>query len=231
MAQNTGIAWCSHTFNPWLGCTRVSEGCVHCYAETMAARFNMVDWGPRAERKRTSESNWRAVKRWKPGRVFCASMADVFDDHPSIQPEWRADLWQLISETPQHEWLLLTKRPESIDVPSLPNVRIGVTTENQERADERIPVLLSKWSGPNFVSYEPAIGPVDFSRWRMDWIIAGGESGRGRRPPELQWFRDARDCCERLGTAFFFKQWGGITPKAGGKVLDGREWCEFPVAV
>jgi protein gp37 len=96
--------------------------------------------------------------------VFCASLADVFDDHQSILPEWRDDLWKLIAKTPWLEWLLLTKRPENIAVPSaLANVRIGVTAENQQRANERIPALLSRWNGPSFISYEPAVGPVDFS--------------------------------------------------------------------
>ena len=159
MAENSAIEWTDHSFNPWIGCTRVSPGCVHCYAETLAdKRHGWVAWGPKGNRKRTAPANWRKPLTWnrraeREGvryRVFCASLADVFDPHPSIPQEWRAELWALIQETPSLDWQLLTKRPENVMrmVPALwqvefpPNVWIGTSVEDQERADERIPELV-----------------------------------------------------------------------------------------
>ena len=122
MGENSKIEWCDHTFNPWFGCQKVSPGCDRCYAEAkMDHRFHKVQWGPHGERKRTSEDNWRKPRRWakaargtgKRPRVFCASLADVFDNQ--VPKEWRSDLFDLIKATPELDWLLLTKRPENID--------------------------------------------------------------------------------------------------------------------
>ncbi|WP_341893771.1 phage Gp37/Gp68 family protein [Ferrovibrio terrae] len=228
MAENSKIEWTDHTFNPWLGCTRVSPGCQHCYAETQATRVKLVEWGPKANRRRTGVDNWRGPVKWnakaeKLGirfKVFCSSMADVFDDHPSIRPEWRGELWALIRETPHLDWLLLTKRPENwakflpnrSPPPSLQHARLGVTIEDQPRFDERSPHIIREhghgW--PTFVSYEPALGAVD---WRpaihaIDWLICGGESGHGARPMHPDWARQTRDDCNDAGVPFFFKQWG-----------------------
>lgn len=242
MGENSKIEWTDHTFNPWTGCTRVSEGCQHCYAESWALRSGLVKWGPSGERRRTSAQNWRQPLKWnreaaKAGRrkrVFCASLADVFDDHPSIATEWRIDLAELIVETQFLEWLLLSKRPERIDRAWLPhntaNVRIGVTAENQMRAEERIPELLKHWSGPNFISYEPALGPVNFGEWieSIDWIIAGGESGSGARPMPHDWARDVRDQCASAKVPFFMKQMGGATNQRMQKIPDDLFIREFP---
>lgn len=233
MGQNSAIEWTNHTFNPWIGCTRVSEGCRNCYAERIAERFGVAAWGPRELRTRTADTNWKKPLTWnrkaeregRRYRVFCASMADVFDDHPGIKPEWRRTLGTLIAATHRLDWLLLTKRPENIEallavmfpdgVP--PNVRIGVSVEDQATADKRIPELLAAWGGPNFVSYEPAIGGVDFNWWLnipsnvgsvLNWIIAGSESGPGARPAHPDWFRSVRDQCQAAGVPYFFKQWG-----------------------
>jgi len=190
MGEKTGIQWCDHTFNPWIGCTKVSDGCKFCYAERDNNRYKWVDgWGEGKQRRRTSGENWKKPLQWakaaiKAGvvrRVFCASLADVFDaDVPQI---WRENLWDLIRETALIEeneihtsgleWLILTKRPENIrrllplewqDYPPY-YIRLGVTAENQEMADYRIPKLLEVWSGKNFVSVEPMLEDIDISKY------------------------------------------------------------------
>lgn len=176
MAENSGIEWTDHTFNSWIGCTKVSPACDNCYAETLATGRLGREWGPHAARRRTK--TWGDPVRWnrqaegatvRP-RVFCASLADVFDNHRSIRPEWRRDLWALIDATPNLDWLLLTKRPQNIakmvplrwlayDFP--PHVWIGATVENQTEADRRIPHLLAAPARVRFLSCEPLLGPVN----------------------------------------------------------------------
>jgi len=182
VGETTGIAWCDHTFNPWIGCTKVSPGCANCYAESQNNHYkwNPAGWGKGVQRKRTSLSNWKDPFKWdikaeNEGtikRVFCASLADVFDSE--VPPRWRSELFGLISITPHLEWILLTKRPENI-LGMLPtkwirppaNVRIMVTAENQEMADLRIPILLRDWKGKNGVSIEPMLGPIDLNQIRV----------------------------------------------------------------
>ena len=181
MAENSNIEWTDHTFNPWIGCQKVGPGCDNCYAETWDARGLQQSesrWGPHATRTRTSAANWRKPLAWDRAaaaegvrkRVFCASLADVFDNHPSIQPEWRADLWALIASTPNLDWMLLTKRPSNIanmlPVPfdfdkQYPNVWIGCTVVNQAEADRDIPKLLAVDAAVRFLSMEPLQGPVN----------------------------------------------------------------------
>lgn len=181
MAENSKIEWTDHTFNPWIGCQKVGPGCDHCYAEAMMAdRYGRVEWGPHGARSRTSPANWRKPLAWdraaaKAGvrhRVFCASLADVFDNHSSIQDEWRDDLWRLIEATPNLDWLLLTKRPGNIanmlpvpfDFARLyPNVWLGCTVVNQAEADRDIPKLLKLDAAVRFLSMEPLLGLVDLS--------------------------------------------------------------------
>lgn len=194
MAEDTTIEWCDHTFNPWEGCQKVSPGCDHCYAETRNARFNgtAVNWGPHAPRRRTSAANWKKPLKWnreaeafflqhgRRQRVFCASLADVFDN--AVDPEWRMDLFRLIAQTPDLDWLLLTKRignvPAMVDAIGstsvacwntdehglddlAPNVWLGITVVNQEEADRDIPKLLAIDASVRFLSMEPLLGPVD----------------------------------------------------------------------
>lgn len=181
MAEKTGIAWCDSTFNPWIGCTKVGPGCDHCYAEVQDSRKRWggtTHWGPGALRHRTSASNWAQPLTWnklaeKSGRVhrvFCASLADVFDNE--VDPFWRRDLWSLIERTANLSWLLVTKRIGNVRsmMPSQwvssgfpDHVRILITVCNQEEADRDIPKLLALRC-KNGISYEPALGPVDFSR-------------------------------------------------------------------
>ena len=152
MGENSKIEWTDHTFNPWIGCQRVSHGCDRCYAEAMMDhRYHKVEWGPHGERKRTSEANWRKPRQWAKAargtgvrpRVFCASLADVFDNQ--VPDVWRSDLFDLIAATPELDWLLLTKRPENLvrmwPSGDWPNVWLGTTCEDQEHFNERWPIL------------------------------------------------------------------------------------------
>lgn len=177
MGENTKTEWAHHTFNPWLGCTKLSAACDHCYAETWADRFGLSElWA--GKRRRTSAANWlkplgwnrRAEAEGRRYRVFCASLADVFDNQVPVS--WREDLWALIERTPNLDWLLLTMRPQNI-VKMLPadwgagwpNVWLGTTVENQQEADRRIPQLLSVPAQVRFLSCEPLLGPLDLRRW------------------------------------------------------------------
>jgi protein gp37 len=236
MAQDSKIEWTDHTFNPWVGCTNVSPGCDHCYAESWSKRSGLVKWGNNP-RRRTSEAYWRSPLKWQAGaasfearhgrrqRVFCASLADVFDN--KADKVWRRDLFDLIEATPALDWLLLTKR-----------------------FDQRWPVLAKIPAAIRFISYEPAIGPVRLppKGLRPDWLISGGESGHGARPMNPQWARDVIADCEMFGIAAFHKQWGafrnnplcfeqGLSAKEaevrdahgkGGGLLDGRLYRRFP---
>lgn len=238
MAENSNIEWTDNTFNPWIGCTHVSEGCRFCYAEEMMdKRYGRVEWGKGKPRQRTSEANWKKPVQWnkaaeKAGirtKVFCASLADVFDEE--VPHEWRLDLWRLIERTPNLDWLLLTKRPQNIksfqqwmagaddiSIANFPrNVWLGTTVENQKAADERIPILLQVPAVVRFLSVEPMIGPVRLpdeflSLGKQAWCIVGGESGPGARPMHPDWARDLRDQCNAACVPFLFKQWGEYRP-------------------
>jgi protein gp37 len=272
MAENSSIEWTDHTFNPWVGCTKVSAGCKNCYAEEMMAkRYGKVEWGVNGQRVRTSEANWKKPFAWnrkaeKLGiryKVFCASLADVFENKPDQQAEldqWRGQLFDMIRDTPNLDWLLLTKRPELINETiqrvtsvdsaawfwAIRNVRIGTSVENQEQANIRIPELLNI-PAPNFISAEPLLGELDLWQYgnKINWVIVGGESGHNARPMHPEWARSIRDQCVSAGVPFLFKQWGewaylGDLDDGGekfakvgkhdaGRLLDGREWNEFPL--
>jgi protein gp37 len=233
LAENSKIEWTTHTFNPWIGCMKVSTGCDHCYAESLAKRYGWVEWGQRKTaateasvggRKRTSEANWKKPRQWakaargtgKRPRVFCASLADVFDNQ--VPAEWRADLFQMIYETPELDWLLLTKRPENIQKMLIPkawaNLWLGTTCEDQDAYDRRWPILRECPATVHFISYEPAIGPLRLHNGpdQPDWLICGGESGPGARYMLPAWAVDIRNDCERTGTYFFMKQMTGKKP-------------------
>lgn len=220
MGEHTKIEWCDMTWNPWIGCQKVSPGCDHCYAEAMAKRYGWVEWGAHGARKRTSEANWRKPLQWakatrgtgKRPRVFCASLADWLDNQ--VPTPWRADLLELIDETPELDWLLLTKRPENYvklvghrwpnGAPQ--NVWIGTTCENQYHFDKRYPLIREIRASVHFISYEPAIGPLVNLWGRPEWLICGGESGPGARMMDPAWARSVRDHCADTGIAFFMKQ-------------------------
>ena len=232
MAENSKIEWTTHTFNPWIGCMKVSPACDHCYAEAMMdTRYGRVRWGAGEDRQRTSASNWALPRRWNKAApmegirpfVFCASLADVFDNE--VDPAWRRDLFTLIGQTPNLVWLLLTKRignalkmtdPAACN-PLLPsNVGIGATLANQEEYDrDRMKLAdVARVCQPlfTFASIEPMLGPVILDKNAPDWIICGGESGRGAREMDPQWARDLRDGARRFGRAFFMKQMTGKKP-------------------
>ena len=188
MAENTTIEWADHTFNPWTGCTKVSPGCDHCYAESWSKRSGTVQWGPDQPRRRTTAANWRLPLKWNAQaeregrrfRVFCASLADVFDN--AVPPEWRRDLFDLIRSTPCLDWLLLTKRIGNVTTmvmeanvagfldnegfrSGLPaNVWLGATVVNQAEADRDVPKLLQVPARVRFLSIEPMLGPIDLCK-------------------------------------------------------------------
>lgn len=249
MAENSGIEWTHHTFNPWIGCTKVSPACDNCYAETWDKRYNGgTHWGAKAERRRTK--TWGMPVKWNKQaeasgrrlRVFCASLADVFDNQ--VPEEWRTDLWELIKSTPHLDWLLLTKRPQNIKK-MLPadwgkgwqNVWLGTTVENQQEADRRIPHLSKIPAEVKFLSMEPLLGDVDISQYlkfQISWVIVGGESGPNYRMGNADWFRSLRDQCQDASVPFLFKQWEGSTTaeiKLKGRKLDGIIWDEYPKGI
>ncbi|WP_338665013.1 phage Gp37/Gp68 family protein [Pararoseomonas sp. SCSIO 73927] len=240
MAETTGISWADHTWNPWIGCTAVSPACDHCYAEAWAKR-----WGRDfSERRRTSAANWRIPAKLNAAaaaagvrrRVF-PSLMDPFDNQ--VDQAIGADFWRVIAETPWLDWLLLTKRPQNIRkmLPAgwgkgWPNVWLGTTAENQDEADRRLWALTKVPAVLHFVSCEPLLGPVwlpDYLGWELKWVICGGESGPGARPMDPAWARSLRDQCAGKAVPFHFKQWGGASAKAGGRLLDGREHLDIPL--
>ena len=237
MAKNSRIEWTTHTFNPWWGCVKMSPACQHCYAESWAKRVGMDVWGIKAERRFFGDKHWAAPLKWdqdaaiqgKRPRVFCASMADVFENRIDLD-EARARLWCLIEETPNLDWLLLTKRPDLVNAktpwddhwPS--NVWLGTTVENQEWADERLPALAAVPARVKFISAEPLLGPIDLGDWRqvIDWVITGGESGSRARPSSPSWFRDLLNQCMAADIPFHFKQWGDWAPGQGVSLAKAR---------
>ncbi|MEU8378303.1 phage Gp37/Gp68 family protein [Streptosporangium sp. NPDC048865] len=187
MSENSNIEWTDHTFNPWWGCSRVSPGCRFCYADSQASRYGHAVWRRKGPRRMLSDANWAKPVKWnrdaeqagKPALVFCASMADVFEDHPDVA-EPRERLWKLIEVTPWLRWQLLTKRPENI-LSMAPwgdswpdHVWIGTSVENQRYADERVPLLLKVPAKVRFLSCEPLVGPVVLDPY---WLI--GRPGWG----------------------------------------------------
>ena len=239
MAENTKIEWADHTFNPWMGCTRVSPACDNCYAaDMMDTRYGRVRWGAGEPRVRTKD--WSKPRKWNrdtPGAfVFCASLADVFDNE--IAPSWRADLFRLIDGTPNLVWLLLTKRISNVnrmvaEVGGLPaNVAIGATMANQEEYDRdriKLEKVKEDWKPLfTFGSFEPLLGPIILDKNAPDWIIVGGESGNNARTMNLEWARSLRRQSAELGRVFNFKQVGGRGHDKGGNLLDGMEYLARP---
>lgn len=245
VAEITGIAWCDSTFNPWIGCTKVGPGCDHCYAEALDKRHRWngaTHWGAGVPRTRTSETYWRQPLTWnrkavasgKPWRVFCASLADVFDNE--VPEVWRDDLFHLIAATPSLTWLLLTKRIGNAAKMMqgywrMPNVWIGATIVNQEEADRDAPKLLAvQGVAKRFVSYEPALGPVDWTKYPgIDWIIVGGESTQGAKARffDLRWASDTIKQASVIGAAPFVKQLGSLQGCKDRAGADPAEWEPF----
>jgi protein gp37 len=238
MTENTKISWCDNTFNPWIGCAKISSGCKNCYAETLNKRYSWVDqWGPRGTRKKTSNATWAEVRSWnnkarwqgtRP-KVFVGSLMDVFEDNIVLDP-WREELFEMIEDLTYLEFLLLTKRPENISnmVPwewttrgglSWPsNIWLGTTIENQEIVDTRIKHLISNPAAVYFLSVEPMLENIDISKWLSErqykwWVICGGESGSGRRVMQEVWASNLLKQCREAHVPFFMKQLGGYPKK------------------
>lgn len=241
MGENSAISWTDHTFNPWIGCTKVSPACDHCYAERDNKLRRWVPaWGTGVPRRRTK--TWAEPIKWdrkaaadgtRP-RVFCASLADVFDNE--VPQAWRDDLWCLILATPNLRWMLLTKRIGNAAkmLPQTwpwPHVGLMATLESQEVWDRDYYKLMATPAAWHGVSVEPMLGKIDIGDAKPDWIITGGESGPGFRITEIEWVRSMREQCALNRVAFHHKQWGGLKPKSNGCHLDGREHKEFPAAL
>lgn len=253
MAEQSGIEWTDATFNPWWGCVRVSPACARCYADALAKRYGHKGlWDQEDGRRRFfTDDHWRKPRLWdrraaRDGarlRVFCASMADVFED-ARILDEHRRRLWSLIDETPWLHWQLLTKRPENVmglapwgdDWPD--NVWIGTSIENS-RFTFRADLLREIPACTRFISAEPLLGslflngrpnrrPLDLDG--IDWVIVGGESGPGARPMDEEWAMELKDATHDAGAAYFVKQLGGYPDKRGKDkaLLNGRIWRELP---
>jgi protein gp37 len=241
MSQTTIIGWTDHTFNIIWGCTKVSPGCKNCYADTLADRYGWDVWGPNKARRTFGDKHWGEPLKWNSRaeterqrrRVFCGSMCDVFEDHPTVR-EQIEKLWPMIRRTPWLDWQLLTKRPERIaeNLPrdwegGYPNVWLGASIENNEYAN-RADFLRAIPATVRFVSYEPALGPLDeLDLTGLDWIIYGGESGPVYRQHDLAWPRQMRQRCSAAGIAFFYKQ--SSAPRTEmGTTLDGETVRQYP---
>ncbi|MBV8721731.1 MAG: DUF5131 family protein, partial [Candidatus Eremiobacteraeota bacterium] len=214
----TTIEWAHRTMNPWRGCTKVSDGCDHCYAEVhFSTQLSGIQWGKGKPRKRTSQAYWNTFlsldrKLAKCGireRVFCGSLCDVFD--PEVPEQWRTDLFELIAKTTNLDWLLLTKRPQlalQYDFSDLP-IWLGTSVENQLWHNVRIKRLREARAKIKFLSVEPLLGPIKLELASIDWVIVGGESGPHCRPFDVAWARAIRDQCREADVKFFMKQLGG----------------------
>lgn len=242
MSEATIIAWTDHTFNIAWGCQKISPGCAHCYADTLSRRYGWDVWGPGKTRRTFGAKRWAEPIKWnalaKSERnihlVFSSSMCDYCEDHPTIDQE-RAKLWPLIRQTPWLHWQLLTKRADRIEqcLPDdwgsgYPNVWLGVSVENMDYS-WRVDCLRGIPAAVRFISYEPALGPLDsIDLSGIDWVIFGGESGAGYRAADLQWSRDMRDKCAADGVAYFHKQASHFFTERG-TTLDGETVRAWPV--
>lgn len=275
--NKTTIEWTDSTWSPVTGCDKVSPGCDNCYAETIAKRFAGTKGYPNGFAVTLRPERLDQPLRWrKPRLVFVNSMSDLF--HPQIPEGYIRHVFEVMALAKRHTFQVLTKRPGPMKsmvqrwerqrrsngtspldfMPwPLPNVWLGVSAEDQKRAELRIPILLETPAAVRFVSLEPLLGPIELfgdaeapgpaimrtgsKTWTdlgweydyanevgLDWVIVGGESGAGFRPLDLDWARSLRDQCQSAGVPFFFKQIGGRTPKANGRLLDGRTWDQYP---
>lgn len=256
MADRSSIEWTDATWNIVTGCSRVSRGCQNCYAERLAAtrlkhhpsRAGLADRHGWTGKVRFNESWLTQPMRWQdPRRIFVAAHGDLF--HGNVPSEWIDAVFAVMHEAPRHTYQLLTKRPGRARdyfaagrwsdpmTGKLPSyIHLGVSVEDQPTADERIPILLDIPAAVRWISAEPLLGQIEIDEYlwagagrpRLDWVVAGGESGPGARPLDPSWPRTLRNQCICARVPFFFKQWGGISSKAGGCELDGRQWRQMP---
>ena len=234
MSDGSAIEWTEATWNPVTGCDQISPGCAHCYAKTFAERwrglpghhyeqgFDLRLWPQRLEQPLA----WK-----RPRRIFVNSMSDLF--HEDIPDDYVAEVFAVMEKADHHVFQVLTKREGRLlelapDLPWPPNVWMGVSIENR-RFVYRADALRDVPAAVRFISAEPLLGPLEgLDLLDIDWLIAGGESGAGHRRIDPAWAIELRDRCVAEKVAFFFKQWGGRTPKAGGRDLQGRTWNEYP---
>ncbi len=235
MAQASSIEWTEATWNPVTGCTKLSAGCAHCYAERMAKRLRAM--GQPRYRNGFRVTLQRDVVelplRWRrPRMIFVNSMSDLF--HREVPTGFIADCFAVMERASWHTFQVLTKRPQraaelAADLPWPGNVWMGTSVETAEYAP-RISALRQIPAALRFLSLEPLLGPIPRLPLRgIDWVIVGGESGPGARPMEAAWVFQIRDRCAEFGVPFFFKQWGGVCKSKGGRELDGRVWNEMPM--
>lgn len=242
MSERSEIEWTDATWNPVRGCTKISPGCAHCYAETFAERFRGVPGHPYEQGfdLRLVPEKLAEPLRWKtPKRIFVNSMSDLF--HKDVPDEFILRVARVMEEVARHTYQVLTKRSERMRdlltgalrfAADLPHVWWGVSVENRRHGLPRVEHLRSAPASVRFLSVEPLLedlGELDLTG--IDWVIAGGESGHGARAVNAEWVRSIRDQCVRQGVAFFFKQWGGTNKKKAGRELGGRTWDEMPTRV
>lgn len=228
---HTGIEWTDKTWNPTTGCNKVSPGCQHCYAEAITKRFpnhfkNGFDLTLHEERLK-EPIKWRT-----PSRVFVNSMSDLF--HEDVPLEFIKKVFEVMKATPWHIYQILTKRHERLldlsqHLEFTENIWLGVSVENQNYA-HRVDFLRQVPAYVRFLSCEPLLGPLSLDLSNIHWVIVGGESGQKHRPMRIEWVGDIHEQCKRAEVAFFFKQIGGRTSKAGGRLLNGEIWDEMPEA-
>jgi protein gp37 len=234
MSDKSAIEWTDATWNPVTGCTQVSPGCDHCYALTFAERFRGVPGHPYEQGfdLKLWPERLELPLRWKkPRRIFVNSMSDLF--HKDVPDEYIQRIFEVMVKADWHIFQVLTKRSARLArlgpaLPWQPHIWAGVSIE-MERYYWRADQLRKVPADVRFISAEPLLGPLDHLNLEgIHWLITGGESGHGHRLCDPDWVRNLRDRCVAEGVAFFHKQWGGRTPKAGGRLLDGRTWDEIP---
>jgi protein gp37 len=240
MSLNSSIEWTDATWNPVRGCTKISPGCKHCYAEAFAERFRGVEGHPYEQgfdlrlvpHKLEEPLKWR-----KPSKIFVNSMSDLF--HPDVPDDYIVDVARVMAKANWHQFQVLTKRADRLRAmlngalefaATLPHIWWGVSVEDKKHGLPRIDELRATPAVVKFLSVEPLLqnlGAVNLKG--IDWVIVGGESGHGARPMEECWVQSLLEQCREQGTAFFFKQWGGVRKKAAGRMLNGRTYDELPV--
>lgn len=234
MADKSAIEWTDATWNPVTGCTEVSPGCDHCYAKTFSERFRGVPGHPYEQGfdLRFWPSRLELPLKWKTSRrIFVNSMSDLF--HKDVPDEYIFRVFDVMQRANHHIFQVLTKRSPRLaklapKLPWPPHIWAGVSVETIQYR-WRVDHLRQVPTSVRFISAEPLLGSLrDLNISDIQWLIAGGESGHGHRLCDSHWIRELRDKCQEEGTAFFFKQWGGRTPKQGGRLLDGQTWDEYP---
>ena len=235
MATNSHIEWTDATWNPVTGCTKISPGCKHCYAERLAKRLQAMGQANYRDgfKLALQPQMLELPLRWKaPKRIFVNSMSDLF--HPDVPTEYIKRVFAVMGRAHWHQYQVLTKRSERVlelsrQLEWAPQIWMGVSVEN-EKYTHRVDDLRETAAHVKFLSLEPLLGPLsDLDLRGVDWVIVGGESGPGARPIDPGWATEIRDQCLKAAVPFFFKQWGGVQKKKAGRTLEGRTWDEMPV--